>query len=236
VTKYHFSTCSVYFHLPPVSLYFPRGISLFSHSGDHRRAYRSALSSHGTNLQKTTLYYSSTTVILVNSFKKKHKYKAIEKADEERVHCTRRRNTTVSWSRPSSALNIHCDMKQHYKYILVNFTSWSLAAAAAARTCLTVRGDLEIGLDTGHKTWVDGVEHWVGKRDVARRSSGTHAIQLTEDTHTTTDIGRVMDTPADTHPTVLGTANNDHFVVRWTRHAERLRVTVLAGLMISFCG
>jgi len=86
---------------------------------------------------------------------------------------------------------------------------------------------LEVGLDGGDEARVDGVERWVRQRDAARRSSGAHAIQLTEDADTTSDVRRVVDAATDAHATVLGAANDDHLVVRRTRHAERLRVTVL---------
>ena len=81
---------------------------------------------------------------------------------------------------------------------------------------------MEVRLDGGHETGVDGVEGWVGQWNVAGRTSGAHAIQLSEDADTTTDVGGVIYTATDTHPTVLGATNDYHLVVRWTRYAERL--------------
>jgi len=73
---------------------------------------------------------------------------------------------------------------------------------------------VEVGFDCGHEARVDGVEGWVGQRDVTGRSAGAHAIQLTEDTDTTADIRRVLDATTDAHAPVLSTANDDDFIVR----------------------
>jgi len=86
-------------------------------------------------------------------------------------------------------------------------------SGSSSCTFLAVGGDVEVRLDIGDETRVDGVEDGVGQRHVARRAPGTQAIQLTEDADTTTDVRRVMDASSDPHPTVLCDTNDNHLVV-----------------------